>query len=198
MHSEPALHTAIVLLGSPGAGKGTVARRLAADHGYRHVDMGEVLRRRAARDDAVGNRIAIAQARGLMVPKEVVLTALTAHLDTLPTRSRLVLDGFPRTTGQVAAADDGRVPVDVTLAVWLDVPDEVATKRLRARSIAEARVDDTTDAIETRFGLVPQTIDAVRALYAQRGILERVDAQGSPAEVYERVCSRVLPTWSLV
>lgn len=198
MHSEPALHTAIVLLGSPGSGKGTVARRLAADHGYCHVDMGEVLRRRAARGDALGDRIAIAQARGIMVPKEAVLTALTAHLDALPTRSRLVLDGFPRTTGQVAAADDGRVPVDVTLAVWLDVPPEVATERLRSRGTSEVRADDTTDVIETRLGLVPQTVDAVRALYGRRGILERVDAQGSPADVYERVCSRVLPTWSMV
>jgi adenylate kinase len=197
MHSDPALHPAVVLLGAPGAGKGTVARQLEAEHGYCHVDMGEVLRRRAGRGDALGNRIAIAQARGIMVPREVVLGALTAHLSALRPGSRLVLDGFPRTTGQVAAADDGRVPVRITLAIWLDVPAEVAAGRLRSRSSLESRVDDTHHVIETRLGLVRETVDGVRTLFERRGILECVDAQGSPAEVYERVSACILPEWSM-
>jgi adenylate kinase len=187
MRHDSSLHTAVVLLGSPGAGKGTVARRLEAEHGYTHVDMGSILRRRAAHHDTLGEQIAIAQARGIMVPKETVLSALTSHLASLPRRSRLVLDGFPRTPGQVAAADDGRVPVDVSVAVLLDLPPGIAAHRLHSRQDSQPRVDDAADVIATRLSLTRQTVDAVRALYERRGILERVDASGCPDDVYDRV-----------
>jgi adenylate kinase len=199
MHLDPAPdhHLAVVLLGSPGAGKGTVARRLEADFGYTHVDMGSILRQRAERGDALGRRIAIAQARGIMVPKETVISALCTHLGSLPQEARLVLDGFPRTAGQVSAADDGRVPVDVVLAICLDVSPEVAVERLSARNGLQSRPDDRAEVVDTRLDLIPQTVDAVRRLYEGRGILERVDAHGPPSEVYERVVACVQPAWSL-
>lgn len=198
MQSDPAVHRAVVLLGCPGAGKGTVARRLQADHGYVHVDMGRILRQRATCGDTVGAQVAIAQARGIMVPKETVLSALTSHLESLPRESQLVLDGFPRTSGQVAAADDGRVPVDVTVAIWLDVPADVAAARLHARRGAHPRIDDAPDVIATRLSLTNQTVDAVRALYERRGMLEHVDATGCPADVYAQVESCLGQAFSMV
>lgn len=193
MASTTGSHEAVVLLGAPGAGKGTLARRLERDHGYRHVDMGQVLRERAELDDPIGRRIAIAQARGLMVPKEAVLETLVEHLDRVPLDVPLVLDGFPRTTAQVAAADDGRVPVDVTIALWLEVPDDVARRRLAGRSSSEERADDTPEVMETRLGLVQDTVEAVRALYERRGILEAIDAGAGPDDVYRQALARLTP-----
>lgn len=186
-------HEAIVLLGAPGAGKGTLARRLEQVHGYCHVDMGHVLRERAEADDPIGRRIAIAQARGLMVPKEAVLETLVSHLDRLPLDVPLVLDGFPRTPAQVAAADDGRVPVDVTFALWLEVPDAVARRRLGGRADDGDRDDDTPEVMETRLRLVSDTVEAVRGLYERRGILRSVDASGTPDDVYQRALACLSP-----
>lgn len=186
-------HEAVVLLGLPGAGKGTLARRLERAHGLRHVDMARLLRDRAAVDDPVGRRIAIAQARGPMVPKDAVLDTLVAHLDRIPRAMPLVLDGFPRTTVQVAAADDGRVPVAVTRAVWLDVSPDVARARLDGQARRERRADDAAEVVATRLDLVRETVEAVRTLYERRGILESVDGDGSPDDVYERVTACLAP-----
>jgi adenylate kinase len=178
---------AIVLLGLPGAGKGTLARKLAATFGMHHVDMGQLLRNRAKRGDRIGRRIHRLQARGDMVPKELVLETLNEHLARLSTDRMLILDGFPRTTGQLAATEDGRVPIKIERAIWLDVPRPIAESRLRERAAHSPRNDDGGPAARQRFALVDDTVEALRREFAARGMLEVVDASRSPDQVFEDV-----------
>ncbi len=184
---------AIALLGSPGAGKGTLARRLEQTCGVTHLDLGHLLRVRAVRPDLVGRRIVGAQTRGDMVPKEVVLEVLFEHLGRLDPARTLVLDGFPRTTAQLAATDDGRVPIRIERAIWLDVPREVAQERLRRRAAHAPRNDDGDATARQRFALMSDTVDAVRRAFAARGLLETVDATRTPDEVLSDVVELITP-----
>lgn len=182
---------AIVLLGGPGAGKGTLARKLAATCAMRHVDMGQLLRGRAVRDDGMGRRIHRHQARGEMVPKELVLGALNDHLARLSSERTLVLDGFPRTTGQFAATEDGRVPIEIERALWLDVPRSIAEARLLERAAHSPRHDDGRSAADQRFALMDETVESLRRELAARGMLEVVDASQSADQVFEEVLALI-------
>jgi adenylate kinase len=188
--------SALAILGSPGAGKGTIARRLEAERDLLHVDMGAILRRRAQRADDIGLKIARTQARGLMVAKETVIEVLNEHLDELDPDCGLILDGFPRTSAQVAAADDGRVPIWVRSAIWLDVPRREAEERIRSRAAATPRSDDADGIALRRFELMSGTLDSVREEYRTRGILEVVDASQPADDVYSAVLASLEPVWS--
>jgi adenylate kinase len=156
-----------------------------------HLDMGAILRLRATRGDATGQRIHRTQIRGEMVPKELVLQVLNEHLARhLPERI-LVLDGFPRTRAQLAATEDGRVPIAIDRAIWLDVPRDVAESRLRVRAGIEPRNDDAASTL--RFALMDETVDAVRRELVTRGVLEVVDATLDADTVFSEVSSLLAP-----
>jgi adenylate kinase len=184
---------AIALLGGPGAGKGTLARRLVTACGIQHVDLGQLLRARSARDDPAGRRIHRLQAQGQMVPKELVLEVLNDHLENCDPGAPLILDGFPRTTAQLAASDDGRVPITIERAVWLDVPRTIAEARLRQRAGSTPRNDDGDRAMAGRFAVMNETVEAVRHEFAARGILEVVDASRTADAVFESVLGLLQP-----
>jgi adenylate kinase family enzyme len=122
-----------------------------------------------------------------MVPKELVLNVLNEHLSRLSCDCTLVLDGFPRTTGQFAATEDGRVPVAIERAIWLDVPRSIAESRLLERGAYSRRNDDGGSAAHRRFALMDETVESLRRELAARGMLEVVDASQSADQVFEEV-----------
>ena len=127
-----------------------------------------------------------------MVPKELVLEVLNDHLENCDPGAPLILDGFPRTTAQLAASDDGRVPITIERAVWLDVPRTIAEARLRQRAGSTPRNDDGDRAMAGRFAVMNETVEAVRHEFAARGILEVVDASRPlpfRAETFDAVVS---------
>jgi adenylate kinase family enzyme len=88
---------------------------------------------------------------------------------------------------QVAAVDDGRVPIVVETVIWLEVSEDVAVQRLRRRALASLRDDDTPRIARARLGLVAETVAMVRRLYERRGVLDVVDAHATPEDVYASV-----------
>lgn len=189
---------AFAILGSPGSGKGTLARQIAGEHGLLHVEMGDILRRRAASFDELGVKLARTQGHGLMVATDIVIELLNDFLEPYDSSQALVLDGFPRTSTQVAAADDARVPILVRSAVWLEVPRSIAEGRLRNRARDAPRSDDADDVARRRLDLLSTTLDAVREDYRARGLLEVVDATQAPDRVYEDVLAAFEPLLSKV
>ena len=114
----------LLLLAPPGAGKGTQGERLAAWSGARHIAAGDLLRAQARSGDLLGRQIAVHQARGDLVPDQIVLDVLTPVVVEAAAQGGYILDGFPRTLPQATAAADLAVRLGVTLdaAIYLDAP----------------------------------------------------------------------------
>jgi adenylate kinase len=183
----------LLLLAPPGAGKGTQGERLAARCGVRHIAAGDLLRAEARAGTPVGREIAAYQARGDLVPDQIVLDALTPVVVEAAAADGYILDGFPRTLPQATAAADLAARLGVTLdaAIYLYAPEEVLTRRLLDRASQAGRADDVADVIQHRLQVFTETTGPLVPYYAQRGILVAVDADQPPDSVTADVQARL-------
>ena len=175
----------LLLLAPPGAGKGTQGQRLAASYRVRHIAAGDLLRAEARAEGRLGQQIAAHQARGDLVPDQIVLDVLTPVVVEAAAHGGYILDGFPRTLPQAIAAAGLAARLGVTLdaAVYLHAPEEVLTKRLLDRASQDGRADDRADVIRHRLDVFAQTTGPLVPYYTQRGILITVDADQPPESV---------------
>jgi adenylate kinase len=183
----------LLLLAPPGAGKGTQGERLAARYGARHIAAGDLLRAEAQAGTSAGREIAACQARGDLVPDQIVLNALTPAVVEASARGGYILDGFPRTLPQATAAAELAARLGVTLdaAVYLYAPEEVLTRRLLDRASQEGRADDVADVIRHRLRLFTETTGPLVPYYTERGILVAVNADQSPDSVTADILARL-------
>jgi adenylate kinase len=175
----------LLLLAPPGAGKGTQGERLAARHGVRHIAAGDLLRAEAQAGGLLGREIAAHQARGDLVPDQVVLDVLTPAVVEAAGRGGYILDGFPRTLAQATVAAELAARLGVTLhaAVYLYAPDTVLTQRLLDRASQGGRADDRADVIRHRLEVFAGTTGPLAPYYKERGILVAIDADQPPDSV---------------
>jgi adenylate kinase len=175
----------LLLLAPPGAGKGTQGERLAAWSGARHIAAGDLLRAQARADSPLGREIAAHQARGDLVPDQIVLDVLTPAVTEAAAHGGYILDGFPRNLPQAVAAAELAVRLDVTLdaTVYLYATDEVLTQRLLDRASQSGRSDDRADVIRHRLKVYAETTGPLVPYYTERGILIAVDAHQPPDSV---------------
>jgi adenylate kinase len=175
----------LLLLAPPGAGKGTQGERLATWSGAGHIAAGDLLRAQARSGSRLGNEIAAYQARGDLVPDQIVLDVLTPAVVEAAAHGGYILDGFPRTLPQATAAADLAVRLGVTLdaAVYLYAPDTVLTQRLLDRASQDGRADDVADVIQHRLRVFAEMTGPLVSYYTERGILVAVDADQSPDSV---------------
>jgi adenylate kinase len=189
----------LLLLAPPGAGKGTQGERLAAWCGARHIAAGDLLRAQARAGGPLGGEIAAHQARGDLVPDQIVLDVITPAVVEAAAHGGYILDGFPRTLPQAIAAADLAVQLDVTLdaAIYLHAPDAVLTRRLLDRASQSGRSDDVADVIEHRLRVFAETTGLLVPYYTERGILVAVDADQPPDSVLADIQARLSGVTSL-
>ncbi|HAF70251.1 MAG: Adenylate kinase [Acetothermia bacterium 64_32] len=198
----------LVLLGPPGAGKGTVAKRLAAEHGYLHLSTGDVLREEVAAGSELGRRAKSYMDAGELVPDELILAMVR---ERVAGKSGVLFDGFPRTLAQ-AQGLEGIAPVEAV--IFLELGREEVIRRLSARRVCprcgalynlitqppkedarcdrcgaglSQRDDDKPEVISRRFEVYMRDSTPLVDYYRERGILVRVDASRPPEEVYAQV-----------
>jgi adenylate kinase len=175
----------LLLLAPPGAGKGTQGERLAARFGVRHIAAGDLLRAAAQAGDQLGQQIAACQARGDLVPDQIVLDVMTPVVVDAAAHGGYILDGFPRNLPQATAAAKLAAQLGVTLdaAVYLYAPDEVLMRRLLDRGSQDGRDDDKADVIRHRLEVFAETTGPLVPYYRERGILVAVNADQPPDAV---------------
>jgi adenylate kinase len=175
----------LLLLAPPGAGKGTQGERLAAWSGAQHIAAGDLLRAEAQSGSGLAREIAGYQARGDLVPDQIVLGVLTPAIIAAAATGGFILDGFPRNLSQAISAHELATRLGITLeaAIYLDAPEAVLTQRLLGRASQDGRTDDTADVIRHRLRVYAETTGALVPYYAERGILLTVNADQPPDAV---------------
>lgn len=183
----------LLLLGPPGAGKGTQARFLIEALGIPQISTGDMLRAAVAADSAVGREAKGFMERGELVPDEVVIGVARERLGQDDCKDGFILDGFPRTAAQARALDrmldELGVKLERCVALTVDVDELV--KRLLERAEKEGRSDDNEETIRTRMSVYEQQTRPLLSYYDDKGVLELVDGEGTIEEIADRVRAAV-------
>ena len=179
----------IVLLGPPGAGKGTQAARVACQFGCPHIATGDIFRANVAEGTELGRAAQEYMDLGDLVPDELVIAMVMERLGEDDCEAGFVLDGFPRTVNQAEALDRQLVTQGTPLeaALSFDVTEEELLRRLAGRAAAQHRADDAEQTIRHRLEVFAIKTRPLIDYYAHRGLLVNVDAIGPIEVVTKRI-----------
>ena len=179
----------MLLLGPPGAGKGTQALRVVAKLGIPQIATGDMLRGAVAAGTGVGRQAQAYMDRGELVPDAVVIGVAEERLSQADAESGFVLDGFPRTAAQAEALDVllERMGTNLERCVAFVVDEDSLVARLLERAQIEGRSDDSEETIRTRMSVYRAQTAPLADYYRKRGILVEVDGLGSIEEVAKRI-----------
>lgn len=183
----------LVLLGPPGAGKGTQAARLAERLSVPHVSTGDIFRANVAEQTDLGQEAQAYMDRGDYVPDDVTNRMVADRLAEPDAADGFILDGYPRTVAQAETLEsllaEWESPLDTVLR--LVVPEEELVRRLGVRADSEDRTDDTEQAWRRRFVQYEEKTKPLEQFYGERGKLVDVDAVGSVEEITEDALARL-------
>lgn len=179
----------LVLLGPPGAGKGTQAVRLAERLGVPAISTGDIFRANIKGGTELGRTAQEYTSRGELVPDEVTNAMVRDRLAQDDTAHGFLLDGYPRNVAQVGEldailADSGRA-IDAAVEITADA--DVVVERLLKRAEIEGRADDTEPVIRHRLDVYAEQTAPISGVYAGRDLLVQVDGIGEVDEVTERL-----------
>ena len=179
----------LVLLGPPGAGKGTQAKLLSERLGVPAISTGDIFRANVARGTELGRTAKQYMDAGEYVPDTVTNAMVRDRLAQPDAADGFILDGYPRTTDQVRELDEmlagAGAKLDRVLEITADA--EELVRRLTRRAGIEGRSDDTEDVVRTRQQVYLQQTAPLVSTYAERGLLRSVDGLGEVAAVTARL-----------
>ena len=187
----------LILLGPPGAGKGTQSQRLVEKHGIVQLSTGDMLRAAIKAQTQVGLKAKDIMSRGELVPDEVVVGIISERLDQDDAKNGFVLDGFPRTIAQAEALDallDGKAQ-ELDAVIELQVDEGILVQRIQNRLEQmqargePARPDDNPEAVAIRLNAFRQQTAPLIGYYAAKGKLKVVDGMASMDEVTRSIDS---------
>ena len=181
----------LLIMGPPGVGKGTQAVGVAAHYGVPAISTGDIFRTNVKDQTELGKEVQRIMAEGGYVPDEVTNAIVADRLTQDDATAGWLLDGYPRTTGQVAALDEVLAEaghgIDAVISLVADT--EILVDRLLKRAELEGRADDNADTVRKRMVIYTEATDPLLATYRDRGLLVEVDGIGAIDEVAGRITS---------
>jgi len=185
----------LILLGPPGAGKGTQSQKLVQKHGLVQLSTGDMLRAAIKAGTPVGQKAQDIMARGELVPDEVVVAIVADRIDQPDAKNGFILDGFPRTEPQAEALDRllSARGTNLDAVIELKVDEDSLLKRIENR-VAEAkargetlRPDDNPEVLAQRLKAYRDLTSPLIAYYLDRGVLKSVDGMAPIPDVTEAI-----------
>ena len=179
----------LLILGPPGAGKGTQASRIAERFGVPAISTGDIFRANIKGGTELGKKVQDILAAGQYVPDEVTNEIVADRLTHEDAQGGFLLDGYPRTLAQVEALDGMLAPAGHGLdaVLELSVPTDEVVDRLLKRAQVEGRADDTEEVIRERMAVYTRETQPLSDTYAARGLLRKVDGTGDMDQVFARL-----------
>ena len=179
----------IVLLGAPGSGKGTQAKRLKVELGIAHISTGDLLRAAVKAGTPLGQKAKAVMEAGQLVSDAIVLGLLEERLAEPDAKAGFILDGYPRNLAQCDALDAllARVGQPLGAVVKLNVPDAAIVKRCEIRFEQEHRADDNPETVRKRLAVYAEQTAPVAGFYAKRGLLTEIDGVGAIEAIGDRI-----------
>ena len=196
----------IIFLGSPGAGKGTIAQKLVKEKNFFHISTGDILREAVSKGTPLGKKAKEYMDRGELVPDNLIIALIE---EVFPENANVVFDGFPRTIKQAEALDEmlRKKGLKVDSVILFEVPDQIVIDRLSGRRIDPKtgavyhvkynppppgieviqREDDKPEVIKKRLEVYKKQTAPVIEYYEKKGILKKIDASKAVEQVYRQV-----------
>jgi adenylate kinase len=179
----------LILMGPPGAGKGTQARVVADHFGIPAISTGDIFRANVSRGTPLGKKAEEYMDAGEYVPDEVTNLMVRARIDEPDAEPGFLLDGYPRTLAQVEELDGmiRHTGHQLDAAVVLTVNADEIVERLLQRAQVEGRADDTEEVVRRRQEVYGEQTEPLIEVYRSRGIVHEIDGMGSVDEVTKRI-----------
>lgn len=206
----------VIMLGAPGAGKGTQAKQIAAKYGVPHISTGDILRANVKGETQLGKKAQVFMDQGLLVPDELVIDMLMDRIAQEDCKNGYVLDGFPRTIPQAKSLDEAlsKIGEKLDVAIDVDVPDEDIVSRMSGRRACLScgatyhvvfnptktegicdvcgeklilRDDDKPETVQKRLNVYHEQTKPLIDYYKTEGILKTVDGTVQMNQVFDAI-----------
>ncbi len=204
----------MIIMGPPGAGKGTAAESIRAAYGLAHISTGDLLRAAVKAGTELGLKASVYMDAGKLVPDDVVIGLVEKRLGEADAANGFMLDGFPRTIPQAKALSEmlDRIGRKLDVVINLKVDDDVIIRRIAGRLICPScgtiynaymnmpadglckcggrparRKDDEPEAVKTRLVAYKAQSEPLIGWYRERGLLAEVESSGTPVEVFAKI-----------